>query len=312
MITKGDKIVFGIIGLLVMLLFVFWKDIESLPGSKTKVEKVKKDKKDNKDKKIGEKGKEDNGANIVSKVLILEKWDLPSDLKEVSGITYIDDQRFACIQDEEGKIFIFNRASNKIENEIPFAETGDYEGIAVKNNMAYVIRADGRLFEVDMDAEKNSVKEYKTSLTVEQNVEGLCFDKNNNRLLLAIKDDEPGEPGYKGIYAFDLAKKAFIKEPVFKIDLKNGVLNTAGGKKNKTFMPSAIGINATTNEIFITDGPKAMLLIMDNAGTIKKLYQLSKDFAQPEGITFSPQGEIFISNEGTKQSGNILKVEIEK
>ena len=55
-----------------------------------------------------------------------------------------------------------------------------------------------------------------------------------------------------------------------------------------------------------------MLLIMDYSGTIKKFYQLGKDFAQPKGITFSPQGEIFISNEGTKQSGNILKVEIEK
>ncbi len=53
-----------------------------------------------------------------------------------------------------------------------------------------------------------------------------------------------------------------------------------------------------------------MLLIMDYSGTIKKLYQLGKDFAQPKGITFSPQGEIFISNEGTKQPGNILKVEI--
>jgi len=55
-----------------------------------------------------------------------------------------------------------------------------------------------------------------------------------------------------------------------------------------------------------------MVLIMDYSGTIKKFYQLGKDFAQPKGITFSPQGEIFISNEGTKQSGNILKVEIEK
>ena len=70
-------------------------------------------------------------------------------------------------------------------------------------------------------------------------------------------------------------------------------------------------INATTNEIFITDGLQAMLLIMDYSGTIKKLYQLGKDFAQPKGITFSQQGEIFISNEGTKQPGNILKVEIE-
>jgi uncharacterized protein YjiK len=307
MITKGDKIVFGIITFIVILLFVFWKDVKSLSGNKTEVEKVSND---NKGKQSSKKGKEDSD-NITSEVLITQKWELPSDLKEVSGITYIDDQRFACIQDEKGKIFIYNRASNKIENEIPFGVMGDYEDIAVKDNMAYVVRADGRLFEVDMNSGKNSVKEYKTFLTVEHDVEGLCYDKNNNRLLLAIKDDEPGKPDYKGIYAFDLAKKAFIKEPVFKIDLKNEVFYTVG-KKNKTLMPSAIGINAKTNEIFITDGSKAMLLILDSSGIIKKLYQLGKDFAQPEGITFSPQGEIFISNEGTKQPGNILKVEIKK
>lgn len=305
MITKGDKIVFGIITFIVILLFVFWKDVKSLSGNKTEVEKVSND---NKGKQSSKKGKEDSD-NITSEVLITQKWELPSDLKEVSGITYIDDQRFACIQDEDGKIFIYNRASNKIENEIPFGVMGDYEDIAVKDNMAYVVRADGRLFEVDMNSGKNSVKEYKTFLTVEHDVEGLCYDKNNNRLLLAIKDDEPGKPDYKGIYAFDLAKKAFIKEPVFKIDLKNEVFYSVR-KKNKTLMPSAIGINAKTNEIFITDGPKAMLLILDNSGNIKKLYRLGKDFAQPEGITFSPQGEIFISNEGTKQPGNILKVEI--
>ena len=75
-------------------------------------------------------------------------------------------------------------------------------------------------------------------------------------------------------------------------------------------MPSAIGIHPLTNEIFITDGPKANLLIMDEAGMIKKLVQLGKDFSQPEGITFGPQGEIFISNEGSKLPGNILQVEL--
>jgi uncharacterized protein YjiK len=55
-----------------------------------------------------------------------------------------------------------------------------------------------------------------------------------------------------------------------------------------------------------------MLLAMDNSGNIKKLYHLGKNFAQPEGITFSPQGEIFISNEGAKQPGNIMKIELKE
>ena len=242
--------------------------------------------------------------------MILVKWDLPDDLKEVSGIAYLDDQRFACIQDEKGTVFIYNKVTNKIEKEISFAGPGDFEGITVEGDMVYIMRADGKIFEVDMKIGKSSVKEYSTLLTAKHNVEGLCYDKNNDRLLLAIKDDEPSNPGYKGIYAFDLSKKVFIKEPVFKIDLQDEMIANQQDKKNKSIMPSSIGINPVTNEIFITDGPKSKLLIMDKSGMIKKLVQLGKDFSQPEGITFSPQGEMFISNEGSKLPGNILKVEV--
>ncbi len=307
MITKAEKIGFIVIGLIAIMAFIFWKDVMALSGV-TEVAKVK----SHNGKKNKNAGKQDKADNIISEVTILQKWDLPSDLKEVSGIAYLDEQRFACIQDEKGKIFIYNTTSGKIEKQISFAAAGDYEDITLKGSTVYVVRADGTLYDVDINSTKNSAKQYKTSLTVEQDIEGVCYDQNNNRLLLSIKGDEPGKPGYKGIYAFDLEKKSFIKEPVFKINLENEVLNKSQGKKNKVFMPSSIGINPATNDILLTDGPNAMLLVMDNSGDIKKLYRLGKNFAQPEGITFSPQGEIFISNEGAKQPGNIMKIEIKE
>ncbi len=311
MISKGDKIIFGIIAACLILIFVFWKDVQAVALGERGVEKIEKEHKEKKKDKTGKKDDQDHSAPIVSEVSILKRWELPAELKEVSGIAYMDDQRFACVQDEEGKIFVFNRATEKIEREIPFAGSGDYEGIALKGNIAYVLRADGVLYEVNMEGGNTSGKEYKTALTVEHNVEGLTYDKTNDRLLLAIKDDEPGNRDYKGIYAFDLSKKEFNIEPAFKIDLRNDMLSVADGKKkNKSISPSEIGIHPQTNEIFITDGPKSMLLIMDKSGAIKRFLQLGKDFVQPEGITFSPDGEMFISNEGAKQSGNIMQVEI--
>ena len=268
MISKGDKIIiFSIVGLAIILLFIFWKDVKSSEGTNPGSEKVKNE---GKGKKDGKKNGKDAGATNVSDVLILVKWDLPDDLKEVSGIAYLDDQRFACIQDEKGTVFIYNKVTNKIEKEISFAGPGDFEGITVEGDMVYIMRADGKIFEVDMKIGKSSVKEYSTLLTAKHNVEGLCYDKNNDRLLLAIKDDEPSNPGYKGIYAFDLSKKVFIKEPVFKIDLQDEMIANQQDKKNKSIMPSSIGINPVTNEIFITDGPKSKLLIMDKSGMIKK------------------------------------------
>ena len=171
-------------------------------------------------------------TEISPGVSIAEQWTLPSVLKEVSGIAYLDEQRFACIQDEAGTIYIYNASANKIEKEIAFAGTGDFEDLAIVGNTAWVVRADGKLYEVDLNTAKQTAKEYSTSLTVENNVEGLAYDQANNRLLLAIKDKDAASESYKGIYAFNLANKTFVKEPAHRIDIAHTVFQEkAGGKK---------------------------------------------------------------------------------
>jgi uncharacterized protein YjiK len=241
---------------------------------------------------------------------IVQRWDLPVVLKEVSGIASIDSIRFACVQDEVGSIFIYNISTSTIQEEIPFAPAGDYEGITLVNDTAWVLRADGKLFEVNTLYSKNTtITEYNTPLTASHNVEGLCYDKKNNRLLLAIKNAEPGGKTYKGIYAFDLATKTMSAEPAFKIDMRQE-LKSDNKKRSFEIMPSGIAIHPETKDMYITDGRNSMLLILSASGNFKTLHDLnSKEFHQPEGITFHPNGEMYISNEGAKGSGNILKVE---
>jgi uncharacterized protein YjiK len=249
------------------------------------------------------------------KVTILKKWDMPQYLKEISGLTYVDEQRLACVQDEAGTIFIYNIEKNTVEKEIHFGEPGDYEGLTLAGKTAWVLRADGLLFEVkDIHAKQPAVKEYRTHLTVKENCEGLCYDKSKGRLLVAVKDQDPNSTSYKGIYEFDLSNYTMAKEPVIKINLEDEIFANAKGKKKKgiTFKPTGITIHPVTQDLYITDGPGSRLLVTDKTGTIKKLLQLDrKIFTQPEGITFSERGELFISNEGVKGSGNILKVSIE-
>jgi hypothetical protein len=248
-------------------------------------------------------------------ITIVKKWDMPKELREISGLSYIDGQRFACVQDELGKIFIYNAASSSVEKEILFGAAGDYEGLAVVGEAVWVLRADGKLFEVDnMNAAKPSVKEYGTHLILKQDPEGLCYDKKNKRLLIIIKGAEPGTENYKGVYAFDLNSKKMDQQPVFKIDLQHKVFtDRPDKKKNSTINPSDISIHPVSGDMYITDGHDPQLLIADAGGSIKSLYGLnSKEFAQPEGITFNSAGDLFISNEGTKQPGNIVQVKIEQ
>lgn len=267
--------------------------------------RIKHDKKESVRKNLEKSEK--SGDFFISK-----KWDVPQVLQEISDISYVGKNRFACIQDEDGKIFIYNTNSGKIEKEIPFAKDGDYEGIAIVAQDAYVLRSDGQIFQVRNYNEPNpTIVEYKTHLTSKHDTEGICYDQKNNRLLVVIKGSESQSDDYKGIYSFDLRHFNMAEQPVLKINLQDKIFeNVKGKKKNSRIQPSAIAIHPKTGDIYILEGAKPKLLIMDSTGKIKALKQLdNSDFKQPEGISFSPEGTLYISNEGRKEPGNILRLE---
>ncbi|MCW3073177.1 MAG: hypothetical protein JWP69_246 [Flaviaesturariibacter sp.] len=307
MVTKWDRIIFSVIALVVVGGFVFWKDVKGVLNKSEGVALEKVEKKGKKDKE-GDKESSEAATADYPAVNIAGKWEMPQELVEISGIAWLDKDRFACVQDELGTIFIYSLASKSVVKEIPFGNAGDYEGIAVTGSTAYVVRADGKLFEVSgFESGKPAVKQYATHLTVKQDVEGLCYDAMGKRLLLSIKGAEPHTKAYKGIYGFDLSTKTMDKEPVYKIDLAQAALS-GGGKKSR-FEPSDLDIHPTSGELYITDASGGKLAVMKTNGEIRQVYGLDKrEFTQPEGISFNADGELFISNEGGKGRGNILKV----
>jgi uncharacterized protein YjiK len=252
------------------------------------------------------------GANVMI------TWLLPKSLLEVSGIAWVDADHFACVQDEIGTVFLYNVRLNKIDQEIPFGPKGDYEGIAVVNQTIYVLHSDGVLFGIEnYSSNKRNVKMYKTTLTKKHDSESLAYDKKNNRLLIAVKEVDKDNPGYKGIYAFDLTTKAMPGAPVYKIDLRDEIFdNLKSNKAKNSISPSDIDIHPINGNLYILEGTKPKLLIMSPAGKMLSLYELDDtNFPQPEGLTFSPDGKLYISNEGNKKKdnireGNILQVEL--
>lgn len=250
------------------------------------------------------------GARMVH---IDQKWELPEILEEVSGITFLNDFQMACIQDEEGIIFIYNLNTSSIEKEITFAGIGDYEGIAVAGSTAYVLRSDGVLFEVENYMQEfRKTNEHDLGMNAGYDFEGLCYDASNNRLLLAIKDIA-GED-FKPVFAFDLASKEIVKEPVYKIHFGDPVFEVLEKKRShRIFRPSEIEIHPRSGNIYLLEGVNPKLLILDSTGRAQQLHVLKKEqFTQPEGIAFNSNGDLFISNEGGNQPANILKISLNK
>jgi len=250
-----------------------------------------------------------------TEVNVVNRWEMPPLLMEVSGIAYIDKNHLACIQDEDGYIFIYNLANKKIERKFKFGPAGDYEGITLVGNTAYVLRSDARVFEVsDITSENPTTIDHETPLNDEYDFEGICYDKKNNRLLLAYKEENPDKKkNYKSIYEFDLEDKRLKREPVYKIMYHKEIFKPLQHfKTDKVFSPSEIGIHPQTGDVYILDGVNPKLLILDNNMKEKALYVFDPGiFAQPEGLTFSEEGRMFIANEGGWNPANILEVSLE-
>lgn len=246
----------------------------------------------------------------LSGLAVEQMWEVPTELKEISGIAYLDEQRLACVQDEKGSVFIFNIGDQKIEREIPFGNQGDYEDLAIVENNIYVLRADGRLFSIEnFSTNSPAIKEHNTRLTGYE-FEGLCYDKSRNRLLLAVKEETKGKANEQSrpVFAFDLANEKINTNAVFTIALNKEVSDTK--EKSETLKPSAMAIHPETGEIYVLEGAKPKLLVLDPGGKPHHLRKLKgKEFIQPEGLAFSPGGTLFIANEGSKKKpGNILRV----
>ncbi len=245
---------------------------------------------------------------------ILRKWDMPEDLEEISGIQYLSKDRIACIQDEEGIIYIYNLNTNLVEKRINFAKAGDYEGIAISSSTAYIIESNGLLYQVAHYMDSTFTTEIiKTPFSGRNNMESLTLDEKNNRLLMAVKDKDPNGKSFKGIYPFDLDTKKTSLTPVLKIPLDDPIFKSSKGKgkKSDSFYPSDLAINPIDGNIYVLEGKNPQLLIMDWKGKLLRLHKLyEKSFPQPEGITFAPDGTLYISNEGRKGEANILEVEL--
>ena len=251
---------------------------------------------------------------------------LPDTLREVSGISMIDSTTIACIQDENGIIFIFDITQKKIIRQHVFNGNGDYEDIVCVNSTLYILRSDGTLFEVSDYASKN----YKTTIyptgIPARNNEGLCYDADKDQLFIACKSKAGKGRLYKDrrlIFSFDLKRKILSLEPVFDFSvnmlekfalLEQIPLPMKKKKKHQkeeetiSLKPSAIAIHPLTKKVFLLSADEYLLFIFDKTGTIEHIELLDKNlFAKAEGITFLPDGTMFISNEAVSQKATLLE-----
>jgi uncharacterized protein YjiK len=238
---------------------------------------------------------------------------LSNSLKEISGLALLNVYEIIAHNDEEGTVYTLKFVNLEMTGKLKLGDgkvQKDFEGIAVVERSVYMVASNGVIYKSDhsMKNEIADFKIFKTALKIENDVEGLCYDKSTNSLLLACKN-EPGmgKANSRAIYSFDLQRMSLERNPRFVISLKE--LMQKYGLKD--FAPSGIERNPVNGNFFVLSSNPPSIIELNPLGKILAAVRLNpKVNPQSEGITFLNDGTMLIADEGQKKSGTITFVKL--
>ncbi len=238
---------------------------------------------------------------------------LPKKLNEISGLAVTGDDRLFSHNDEIGTVYEIDISTGKIINEFYLGKKKlkkDFEGITAVNDSLFLVTSSGVLYKFNYPDDERNVEYIKveTFLSAKNNVEGLCYDKVTNSLLLACKEYAGKNlKEYKAIYSFDLSRYKLQKEPRFLINLDS--------LKNKfninNFSPTGIEVHPKSGNVFVLSSHDKVIVELSSNGELLNAVKLkSKNHHQPEGIAFLPNLALLISDEGKDKNAKLTIIPI--
>ncbi len=236
-----------------------------------------------------------------------EKMELGDHLHEISGMAWIPGKDLMLAEnDEKGNIFTLD-FKNKNDNisKIKFGGKGDYEDIVYTDTAIYMLVSTGTI--VRVDTKDSSFKTTEFVLEGAKNeFETMYADAASHSLIMLCKQCNHEKDEIRMAYRFDLVTSTFDPEPAYIIQI--GDIRKMLGDEKAEFKPSAAGINPANGKLYIVASVGKLLAIADKNGKIEQVFRLDPVmYNQPEGMTFAPNGDLYISNEGGEGIATILK-----
>lgn len=252
---------------------------------------------------------------------------MPLELREISGLTYdIESQTLLCVNDELGFIYGLDLEEGNVQSKRNFGGIGDYEGIAHFNTDLIITRSNGKIYFYDT-TNGDPYKIVRTPLNTQNNIEGITYDPQSNKILLACKGTPRiagkfNETKGKTIFEYDVVADTLMTKPYIllkdkKLKRKVKEIYSDTGldevhlkqleKRVESFAPSGLAIHPISGDLYVLSAQRSLLVVIDNLKEIKHIHFLAEDMhVQPEGICFTPTGDMYISNEGKSGRAKIF------
>lgn len=236
-----------------------------------------------------------------------DKMELDVSLREISGMSYVPGKEIILAHnDEKGEMFTidFKSKSNDYQKK-KFAGKGDYEDIVQSDSITYILMSTGGILEVNTRDTSSKAKEYILPIEGKNEFETLYRDSEGSLILLCKQCDHEKDK-IRAAYKFDPRTHTFSSEPVYEIDITE--IQQRLNDDAAEFKPSAAAVHPSTGQLFVIASVGKLLAIFDKNGKLEELIRLDPSmYNQPEGMTFAPNGDLYISNEGGEGMARVYK-----
>jgi hypothetical protein len=229
-------------------------------------------------------------------------YTLPTVLDEISGVSYYPkDSSVFAIQDEAGWLFKIHFTSPLRVERWKFSTAGDYEDVARVDSTFYVLKSKGVIEKFKfLSGDTLSLQSFKVPQTAKNEFETLFYDSTAHQIILMCKNCQDDNKKQVTSWTFDPAKDSFSSTFTF----ETAPIRQQLGDDTK-FKPSAAAIHPLTGEIYVMASVNHALVILNKDYSVKSIYKIDPAlFNQPEGLTFTPKGDLIISNESGEKAGS--------
>ena len=243
-----------------------------------------------------------------------EKMELGKHLHEISGMSYITGKNLILAEnDEKGDIFAVDfKNKNDVAGKIKFGGKGDYEDIVHTDTAVYILVSTGVVVQVMTKDSSFRTQEFVLPAGDDKNeFEAMYLGADKHSLILLCKQCDHEKDEIRAAYRFDLATLSFSASPLYTIDVV-GIRKLLNDDKAE-FKPSAAALSPVTGKLYIVASVGKLLVIASKEGKVEQVFKLDPAlYNQPEGMTFAPNGDLYISNEGGEGIATILKFNYKK
>ncbi|HET6760799.1 MAG TPA: hypothetical protein VFH13_01815 [Gemmatimonadaceae bacterium] len=236
----------------------------------------------------------------------LAMWTLPAELREISGLALTGTGHVLAHGDEVSIISEIDPKTGIVLKRFALEGDphGDFEGIASAGTDIYLLQSNGTLFKFTEGAngERVPYSKHDTRLGKECEFEGVAFEPDSSRLLLACKRVlKKSQSDELVIYRLPLPITDSLRLSVLAIPMAEVI----GSNRWKRFHPSDMAVDPTTGNYVLVSAQEKGLAVIAPDGQVVRSEPLPAGHRQAEGVAVTRDTILIVSDEATQKPAAI-------